>query len=64
MLQTKNKRHNVEIKWPVIGRSTKYKAGSKIYNLCLYGNFHIMTEDSDKLLNEKNDLITKFTRRS
>ena len=55
----KNKGQNFEIKWSVIRRSNPYKAGSKKCNLCLWENFHIMTEDKDKLLNERNKLITK-----
>ena len=55
----KNKGQNFEIKWSVIRRSNPYKAGSKKCNLCLWEKFHIMTEDKDKLLNERNKLITK-----
>ena len=57
--ETKNKKQNFEIKWSVIRRSTPYKAGSKKCNLCLWEKFHIMTGDKDKLLNERNELITK-----
>ena len=55
----KNKRQNFEIKWSVIRRSNPYKAGSKKYNLCLWEKFHVMTGDKDKLLNDRNELITK-----
>ena len=57
--ETKNKKQNFEIKWSVIRRSTPYKAGSKKCNLCLWEKFHIMTRDKDKLLNERNEVITK-----
>ena len=57
--ETKNKKRNFEIKWSVIRRSTLYKAGSKKCNLCLWEKFHIMTRDKDKLLNERNEVITK-----
>ena len=55
----KNKGQNFEIKWSVIRRRNPYKAGSKKCNLRLWEMFHIMTEDKDKLLNERSDLITK-----
>ena len=55
----KNKGQNFEIKWSVIRRSNPHKAGSEKCNLCLWEKFHIMTEDKDKLLNERNKLITK-----
>ena len=51
----KNKGQNLEIKWSVIRRSNPYKAGSKKCNLRLWERF----EDKDKLLNERNELITK-----
>ena len=55
----KNKKQNFKIKWSVIRRSTQYKTGSKKCNLCLWEKFSIMTGDTDKLLNEQNELITK-----
>ena len=51
----KNKGQNLEIKWSVIRRSNPYKAGSKKCNLRLWEKF----EDKEKLLNERNELITK-----
>ena len=58
--ETKYKEQNFEIKWSVIRRSTPYKTRSKKFNLCLWEKFHIMTGDKDKLLNERNELITKY----
>ena len=57
--ETKNKKQNFEIMWLVIRRSIPYDAGSKKCNLCLWKKFHIITGDKDKLLNERNELITK-----
>ena len=56
----KNKGQNFEIKWSVIRRRNPYKAGSKKCNLRLWEKFHIMTEDKDKLLNERGEFITKY----
>ena len=55
----KTKGQNFEIKWSIIRRRNPYKAGSKKCNLRLWEKFHIMTEDKDKLLNERGELITK-----
>ena len=57
--ETKNNKQNFEFKWSVIRRSTPHQAGSKKYNLCRWEKFHIMTGDKEKLLNERNELITK-----
>ena len=57
--ETKKKEQNFEIKWSVIRRRTPYKTESKKYNLCLWEKFHIMTGNKEKLLNERNELITK-----
>ena len=55
----KNEGQNFEIKWSVIRRSNPDMAGSKKCNLCLWEKFYTMTGDKDKLLNKRNELITK-----
>ena len=57
--ETKNEKREYIIKWSVIRKSTPYKAGSNKCNLCLWEMFYIMKGDKNKLLNEKNELITK-----
>ena len=52
--EIKNKGQNFEIRWSVIRGSNPYKVGSKKFNLRFWEKFHIMTEDKDKLLNERN----------
>ena len=57
--ETKKKKQKFTINWSIVRRSTPYKAGSNKCNLCLWEKFHIMKGDKDKLLNERNELITK-----
>ena len=55
----KDKGQNCEINWSIIRKSCPFKAGSKKCNLCLWEKFHILKGNGNKLLNKRDELITK-----